>query len=152
MNDGIAPLMRAPWHSIPMLILTLSGCFFDQLQRSEENDIQRVEQKQATLHAEQARAATLQQQEEQLAAELSARQLSLNELNDRVQKINAANGRSIADNDAKRLQYDLIGQLHETNKQLALLQQGAPSSIEERRERIAYLQTRLKAQLDVLLR
>ncbi|HEV7612247.1 MAG TPA: hypothetical protein VGO37_10255 [Steroidobacteraceae bacterium] len=152
MNDGIAPIMRVPLPSIPLLILLLSGCFFDQLQRSEEGDILRVEQKQATLQAEQDRAATLKQQEEHLAAELSERQFSLNELNDRVQSINAANGRSIADNDAKRLQYDLIGQLHETNKQLALLQQAAPGSIEERRERIAYLRSRLKAQLDVLLR
>jgi hypothetical protein len=152
MNGDIAALVRgAPWASLPMMILMLSGCFFDQLQRSEESDIRRVEQKQAALQAEQGRAATLKQQEEQLAADLSERQLSLNELNDRVQKINAANGRLIADNDAKRLQYDLIVQLHETSGQLALLQQATAGSIAERRERIADLQTRLRAQLDVLL-
>jgi hypothetical protein len=152
MNGDIARLLRgAPWASLPVTILMLSGCFFDQLQRSEENDIRRVEQKQTALQAEQGRAAALKQQEEQLAADLSERQLSLSELNDRVQKINAANGRFIADNEAKRLQYDLIVQLHETNGQLALLQQAAPGSIAERRERIADLQTRLRAQLDVLL-
>ena len=134
-------------------VLLLSGCFFDQLQRSEENDIQRVEQKQATLQTEQYRSATLKQQEEQLAAELSERQLSLNQLNDRVQEINAENGRAIADNVATRLQYnDLLGQLHETNEQLALAQQGTAGSIEERRERVASLKARLKAQLDLLLR
>ncbi len=145
-------LERAPWPAIPVsMVLMLSGCFFDQLQRSEEKDIQRVEQKQATLQAERDRSATLKQHEERLAAELSERQLSLNELNDRVQKINAANGRSIADNDAKRLQYDLIEQLHETNEQLVLLQRGTPSLIEERRERISYLKTRLREQLAILL-
>lgn len=133
-------------------MLMLCGCFFDQLQRSDESDIRRVEQKQATLQAEKQRLAALKRQEEELAAELSERQLSLNELNDRVQRINAANGRSIGDNDAKRLQYDLIEQLHETNEQLAVLQKGAAGSIEERRERMTYLKTRLKAQLDDLLR
>lgn len=129
----------------------LSGCFFDQLQRSEENDIQRVEQKQAALQAEQGKSATLKQQEEELAAELGERQLSLNQLNDRVQKINAANGHSIADNNEKRLQYDLIVKLHDTNEQLAMLRKGAQGSVEDRRDRIVYLRTRLKAQLDVLL-
>jgi uncharacterized phage infection (PIP) family protein YhgE len=154
MNRDIAPLTRGPWPAIPVsAVLLLSGCFFDQLQRSEENDIQRVEQKQATLQTEPYRSATLKQQQEQLATELSERQLSLNELHDRVQEINAENGRAIADNDATRLQYnDLLGQLHETNEQLALAQQGTAGSIEERRERIASLKARLKAQLDLLLR
>jgi predicted nucleic acid-binding Zn-ribbon protein len=154
MNRGIAPLKRGPWPAIPVgAVLLLTGCFFDQLQRSEENDIQRVEQKQATLQTEQYRSVALKQQEEQLATELSERQLSLNQLNDRVQEINAENGRAIADNDATRLQYnDLLGQLHETNEQLALAQQGTAGSIEERRERIASLKARLKAQLDLLLR
>jgi septal ring factor EnvC (AmiA/AmiB activator) len=153
MYRGIAPLMRGPWSAISVSALLLSGCFFDQLQRSEENDIQRVEQKQATLQTEQSRSATLKQQEEQLATELSERQLSLNELNNRVQEINAKNGRAIAANDSTRLQYnDLLGQLHATNEQLALAQQGAAGSIELRRDRIASLKARLKAQLDLLLR
>jgi predicted nuclease with TOPRIM domain len=154
MNRGRAPLKRGPSPAIPVsAALLLSGCFFDQLQRSEESDIQRVEQKQATLHTEQYRSDTLKQQEEQLATELSERQLSLNELNDRVQEINAENGRAIADNDAARLRYhDLLGQLHETNEQITLAQQGTVGSIEERRERIASLKARIKAQLDLLFR
>jgi septal ring factor EnvC (AmiA/AmiB activator) len=154
MYRGIAPLIRGPWPAISVsAMLLLSGCFFDQLQRSEENDIQRVEQKQATLQTEQSRSGTLKQQEEQLATELSERQLSLNELNNRVQEINAENGRAIATNDSTRLQYnDLLGQLHATNEQLALAQQGTAGSIELRRDRIASLKARLKAQLDLLLR
>jgi septal ring factor EnvC (AmiA/AmiB activator) len=154
MNRGRSPLRRGPSPAIPVsAALLLSGCFFEQLQRSEESDIQRVEQKQATLQTEQHRSATLRQQEEQLATELSERQLSLNELNDRVQEINAENGRAIADNDAARLRYhDVLGQVHETNEQLTLAQQGTAGSIEERHERIASLKDRLKAQLDLLFR
>ena len=37
--------------------LLLTGCFFDRSERSDENDIARVEQKQATLADEQDRAA-----------------------------------------------------------------------------------------------
>jgi hypothetical protein len=133
--------------------LLLSGCVFDQLQRSEENDIKRVEQKQASLQTEQDRATALQQQEDRLAAELSERQLSLNELNDRVQEINSKNGRAISDNDASRIEYhDLLGQLHETNEQLTLVQLGTADSIEERRARIAFLKARIKTQLDILFR
>jgi flagellar biosynthesis/type III secretory pathway chaperone len=134
-------------------VLLLNGCLFNQLQQSEESDIQRVEQKQAMLQTEQTRSATLKRQQDELATELSERQLSLNELNDRVQEINAKNGRAIAVNDAARLEYDnLLGQLHETNRQLAVAQQGSAGSTEERRERIASLKAQLKAQLDLLLR
>jgi hypothetical protein len=133
--------------------LLLSGCVFDQLQRSEENDIERVEQKQASLQTEQDKSAALQQQEDLLAAELSERQLSLSELNDRVQEINAKNGRAISDNDASRIEYHaLLGQLHETNEQLTLMEQGTAYSIEERRARIASLKSRIKTQLDILFR
>lgn len=133
--------------------MLLAGCFFDHVQRSEESDIQRVEQKQAVLQTEQERSARLRRQEEQLAAEMSERQLSLNDLSARVQEINAENEHAVADNEAARAQYlDLLAQLHETNEELALAQQGGSGSIAERRERIAFLQARLKAQLDVLLR
>ena len=148
-------LNRAFRSAVPVAVMfmLISGCFFDELQRSEESDIHRVQQKQATLQAEQTRSAALNDQEEQLAADLSGHQLSLEELNDRVQEINAANGRSIADNEAERRRYyGLITQLHQTNDQLALLQQGTPSEIEKRNERITDLKSRLKAQLDLLLR
>ena len=62
----------------------------------EESDIQRVEQKQVVLATEQEKSTRLQQEEEQLAADLSERQLSLDQFNARVQEINAENGRAIA--------------------------------------------------------
>src|ERR1700733_11046514 len=145
---------RSMWGVILLsAVLLVSGCFFDQLQRSEESDIQRVEQKQGTLETEQNQSQSLKQQEEQLATDLSERQLSLDELNDRVETINAENGRTIANNEAMRLQYhQLLAQLHETNEQLRLAQQGTDGSVEERRERIASLKAELDAQIDRLLR
>jgi flagellar biosynthesis/type III secretory pathway chaperone len=131
----------------------LGGCFFDHVQRSEESDIQRVEQKQAILQAEQQKSTRLRQQEEQLAAVMSERELSLSDLTTRVQQINAENGRTIADNEAALAQYHaLLAQLHDTNQELALAQQSSAGSIEDRRERIAALEARLKAQLDLVLR
>lgn len=54
---------------------------------------------------------------------MGERQLSLNDLNERVQEINAANGRALAENDAARAQYrDLLAQLHETNDEIVLVQ------------------------------
>lgn len=151
MRGNVSSVGRFRWPVLSAALL-LGGCVFDQLQRSNEKDIERVEQKQAALHAEQDRSAVLTRQEELLAAELSERQLSLNEINDRVEKLQAANGVAIANNESKRLQHrDLIGRLHQTNQQLASLQRGADGSIEERRQRIDYLKSQIKAQLQLLL-
>ncbi len=149
-----ATFERRYWPAVPLtMVFLLGGCFFDQVQRSEEEDIQRVEHKQATLQTAQDKAATLREQEEQLAAELGERQLSLTELNDRVQEINAENGRALAQNEAARLQYhELLTQLHQTSEQLALAKQGPAGTIEERREHIASLKAQLKAQIDLLVR
>lgn len=134
------------------LAALLGGCLFDQVQHSEESDIQRVEQKQALLQSEQEKSARLKRQKEQLAAELAERQLSLDQLNAQVQKINAENGRAIAENEAARAQYlDLLTQLHETNQEIALAQQGEAGGVQERRERVASLKARLRAQINVLL-
>jgi hypothetical protein len=135
------------------IMVLLGGCFFDQVQKSEEGDIQRVEQKQATLKTQQERAATLQRNEQRLTAELSERQLTLDELTQRVEALNAENGHALADNDAARRRYELyLQQLHETNEQLALVEQSAAGAdVEERRERIAELKARLKTQIDALL-
>lgn len=139
--------------SFAAVMMMLSGCFFDQLQQSQENDIRRVEQKQATLQAEQARSAKLSAQEEELNSELGERQLSLAELNERVQRINTENGRTLEDNAAARQRYhDLLAQLHESNEQLYAARLAPEGSVEERRERVEYLKARLKEQVDVLLR
>jgi flagellar biosynthesis/type III secretory pathway chaperone len=153
-HRGTVPVKHGLWPTIATgSAVLLGGCFFDQVQRSEESDIQRVEQKQAVLQAEQERSTRLGQQEEQLTAEMSERQLSLTDLSARVQEINTENGRAIADNEAARAHYlALLAELHDTNEELALAQHGAAGSIAERRERIASLTARLKAQLDLLLR
>lgn len=132
--------------------LILGGCVFDQLQRSNENDINRVEQKQAALQDEQGQSAQLTQEEDQLATELSNREFSLSELNDRVEQLQVRNGRALAVNDAKRRGYeDVLARLHQTNEQVASLQGAADGSIEKQRERIDYLKAQIKAQLQLLL-
>ena len=152
MRGEVLSLGTFRWPFLASAALLLGGCVFDQLQRSNENDIHRVEQKQATLRAEQDRAALLTRQEDQLVTELSERQVSLKELNDRVEKLQQQNGRAIADNESTRQEYRaLIVRLHQTNQQLASLQRGADGMTEERRERIDYLKSQIKAQLELLL-
>jgi predicted nuclease with TOPRIM domain len=134
------------------MALMLGGCVFDQLQRSNENDIHRVEQKQATLKTEEDRSSRLKQQEDELLAELGERQFSLSELNDRVEQLQVENGRAIAQNVSRRSDYaDLMERLHQSNAQLASLQHATDSSTEQRRERIDYLKAQVKAQLQLLL-
>lgn len=131
----------------------LSGCIFDRLQRSDQNDIARVEQKQATLQTEEARSATLSERQEQLAQELERQEMSLDELTRRVQQINEDNGRAISDERAASSQYhDLLLQLHDTSQQIALAERGSDAdSMEARRERITSLKGQLRAQLNRLL-
>jgi chromosome segregation ATPase len=134
------------------MALVLGGCVFDQLQRSNENDIHRVEQKQATLKTEEDRSERLKQQEDELITELGERQFSLSELNERVEKLQMENGRALAENESRRSDYaDLMERLHQSNAQLASLQRGNEGPIEQRRERIAYLKNQIKAQLQLLL-
>lgn len=153
MRSKHATFNRGPGAAIVASAVTLlSGCFFDQLQKSQEADIQRVEHKQATLQSEQARSVTLNQQEGELATELEERELSLNELSERVQRINTENGRAIADNDTARGRYrDLLAQLHEINEQIAEAQHGGGAATAGRRERIDSLRARLREELDLLI-
>ncbi len=153
MRGTVSSIGTFRWRLVAMAAsLLLGGCVFDQLQRSNENDIYRVEQKQAALQAEQDRSARLARQEDLLAAELSERQVSLKELNDRVETLQEQNGHAIAGNESQRQEYRaLIGRLYQTNQQLASLQRGTDGSNEERRERIDYLKSQIKAQLELLL-
>ena len=153
MRGTVSSIGTFRWRCLAMSAsLLLGGCVFDQLQRSNESDIHRVEQKQAALQAEQDRSARLARQEDLLAAELSERQVSLKELNDRVETLQVQNGRAIAGNDSQRQEYRaLIGRLYQTNQQLASLQGGTDASTEERRQRIDYLKSQIKAQLELLL-
>src|SRR5579863_3926709 len=99
MNREKVPTKWGIYRAGPVCIMgLLTGCFFDQVQKSEEGDIQRVEQKQATLQAQRERAAILPRQEQQLTTELSERQLTLDELTRRVEALNAENGHALADN------------------------------------------------------
>ena len=138
--------------SVVASLLLTSGCYFQQVQHAEESDIQRIEQKQAVLQAQQQASTKLEQQEEQLIAELSQREVSLTELNEQVQHINRENGRSIGDNASTREHYlNLLTQLHETNTELTLVQEGDAAAVESRRQQIAALKARLKSQVDLLL-
>src|SRR5271167_1935713 len=99
--------MKAPGASwIPALaaIAVLNACTIAELQREEKADTEKVRQQTAAVQAEQARSDSLAQEQTQLTAELAQRQLSLNELNTRVEQLQAANARDAAANDEVRRQ------------------------------------------------
>lgn len=162
MNDAIPTAIRAAIRgrcraALAMtgaiaVMLPAAGCYFDQLQRSQESDIQRVEQKRAALETEQQQSAALQQQTDQLASVLSERELSLDELNARVSELNARNRRFIADNDAARARYrELLEQVHDTNGQVVRARQEAAGELSERRRHLGALEAQLKEQIRLLL-
>jgi chromosome segregation ATPase len=135
-----------------ILAAFLSGCTIAELQRQERAGTERVRLKEVNLHAEQERTDALSSQKEQLTAELSHRQVSLDELNARVDQLQAANARDYAANDAARLERQrLIGKIRELNVQLVALQQSTDTATEQKQQRIEYLKQQVSAQLDLLL-
>jgi chromosome segregation ATPase len=135
-----------------LLLILVAGCTIAELHREEKSDETRVRQREADLQTEQARSNSLNQQKEQLTADLSQRQLSLTELTDRVDQIRKANALASAANDAARLeQKRQIAKVQETSAQLAALQQSTDGSSAEKQRRIEYLKRQIDSQLELLL-
>jgi DNA repair exonuclease SbcCD ATPase subunit len=137
-----------------LLTVLVAGCTIAELNREDKADEARVRQREADLQTEQARTSALNQQKEQLTAELAQRQLSLTELTDRVDQIRKANALESAANDAARLERKrLIARVEETNAQLTALQRSTDGSSAdaEKQGRIAYLKRQIDALLELLL-
>jgi len=135
-----------------LLLVLVAGCTIAELNREEKSDEARVRRKEADLQAEQARTNELNQQKEQLTADLTQRQLSLTELTDRVDRIRKANALESTANDAARLERQrLMVKVQETSAQLTALQQSTDGSSAEKQRRIEYLKHQIDTQLELLL-
>lgn len=134
------------------LLAVGGGCTIARLQQEESGDEQRVREKEAALQAEQQRAAELTKQKDQLAADLSTRELSLAELNEKLEPLRLANSRQSAENElARRERARLIAELQEMSAQLAQLRKSPQDPSSEQRQRIDFLKRQIKDQLDLLL-
>jgi hypothetical protein len=132
--------------------ILVSGCTIAELQREEKADAERVRLKQASLQSEQERTDALNGQKDQLTAELSKHQVSLAELNARLDQLQATNARESSANDAVRLERQrLVVRLHELNAQLAALQQSPDTAATQKQEHIEYLKQEIRTQLDLWL-
>jgi hypothetical protein len=132
-------------------LAALGGCTILDMQRDESADEARIHDKEVALQAEQARADQLNGQETQLEADLAQRQLSLVELNQRVEELRTANSRDSNENDIQRIERrQLLGQLQRTNAELAALHKNSDMSA-LKQERIEFLKQQLATQLDLLL-
>src|SRR5271165_1409052 len=133
-------------------VVALSGCTIAELQREEKADAESVRQKQAAVQAEQARSDALGQQQQQLKADLARRQMTLAELNARVEQLRAANDKDSAANaDVRRERDHLIAKIHDSGVQLVALQQDPDNSSAQKQARIDYLKRQIQDQLDLLL-
>jgi hypothetical protein len=135
----------------------LSACTIARLQREEAADLERVHQKELAVQSEQDRSDTLDRDKDQLLADLNERQVSLSELNERIERINAANGRAIVDNQSIRLERQRkLDHLAELNAQLtaasaARADQSNDDTSAQKQARIDYLRSQIKQQLELLL-
>ena len=132
--------------------LSNSGCAVVEAQRAQREDENRIHDKEVELQNEQTRSATLSQQKDALTTELSQRNFTFDELNQRLQQLRAANASSSAETDSLRQENQrLTQQLHDLNTQLVAVRVATDLSVEQKQARIAHLRTQINVQLELLL-
>jgi hypothetical protein len=153
------PNIRLPWVVAAALGAVLNGCTIVQLHHDEKAEAAQVSASEAALQVEQQRADALNRQKDALTDELTKRQLSLDELNQRVDQLRAANAQQSTANEGTRRARDadllerkrLIEKIQEGSAQIAALQKSPDNLSAEKLQRIAYLKRQIGQQLDLLL-
>jgi hypothetical protein len=151
--------IRLRWVMAAALGAFLNGCAIVQLHHDEKAEAAKVSESEAALQVEQQRADALNRQKDVLTDELTKRQLSLAELNQRVDQLRAANAQETTSNEGARRARDadllerkrLIEKIQEGSAQIAALQKSPDNSSAEKLQRIAYLKRQIGQQLDLLL-
>jgi len=129
-----------------------SGCTIARLQQEAAGDEQRVREKEAALQAEQRRSNDLTRQKDELAADLSTRELTLAELNEKIEQLRLANARRSEENTQARQERErLVEDLRQLSAQLAQLRKSPEDPSPGQRQRIEFLRRQIRDQLDLLL-
>jgi hypothetical protein len=150
---------RRRWVIASALAVVLNGCTIVQLQRDEKAEAAKVNASEVALQAEQQRADVLNRRKNELTEDLTQRQLSLDELNQRVDQLRAATAQDMTANASVRRTRDadvlerkrLIEKIQGGSAQIAALQQSPDGSNAEKLARIAFLKRQIGQQLDLLL-
>lgn len=128
----------------------LAGCTISQLKQDVAQTQARIEDKQRALDASQVQQGELRQEQVRLASELGSRQLSLSELNHRLDQLQAANRRSMAATEEQREQKRRLDeQIRKHKQELAQIQAPNGLSDDDKRRRIEQLRQEIKKQLEL---
>jgi predicted transcriptional regulator len=150
---------RLRWVIASALAVALYGCTIVQLHSDEKAEAAKVNASEIALQAEQQRADALNRRKNELTDDLTKGQLSLDELNQRVDQLRAATAQDMTANASVRRARDadvlerkrLIEKIQDGSAQIAALQQSPDDSNAEKLARIAFLKRQIGQQLDLLL-
>lgn len=147
--------------SISMLVSTLiaavllppmGACTLAQLNQQVDAGQARVDEKQQALNAEQVRQAELQQEMMSLSTELSQRQLSLDDLNARLERLRQQNANASEATAAQQAHKRRVQtQIKSYQDQIAALRHNPTLSDDQKRAKSAYLQNEIRKALQQMV-
>ena len=130
----------------------LAGCTIAQLQHDVNEREMRIADKERDLQEEGNRRSALQQEQQQLVADLDSKQMSLNDLSRRLERLQAENRRSNAVTvEQRQRKQRLDEQISKHRLELAQLQKRDDVSSEEKKRRIEDLKREIKKQIELQL-
>jgi chromosome segregation ATPase len=135
-----------------MLLPAMSACTLTQLNQQVDAGQARVDAKQQELDVEQARQAALHQEMLGLSAELNQRQLSLAELNARLERLRQQNARAAEATAAQQARKRQVqAQIKSYQDQIGALQRNPTLSDDEKRKLSAHLQDEIRKALQQMV-
>lgn len=130
-----------------LLMPALCACTVMQLKNQVDSDEVRVASKEEALKTEEARQAKLQQEVKALQQDLASRQMSLDDLKSRLSKLEQANANTVANTEKQRiLKRQRQKKLQAHQEEVVKIEQSS-ESIEEKKERVKYLQEEIRKSL-----
>ena len=138
---------------IPVLALMISGlygCTVMQLRNEVKTDEVRLAGKTDELKIEEARQAQLQQEITQLKSDLATRQMSLDDLKQRLVQLQQANDATLVETRAQQeKKRDRAVKLQKHQKEVVAIEQSG-GSLEEKQKRLQHLKDEIRKSLSIL--
>lgn len=137
---------------VALLLPVIGGCTLAQLNQQVDASQARVNAKQKELDAEQTRQAALHQDMLDLSQELEQRQMSLDDLNARLEQLRQQNAKAAAATSAQQARKRQIqAQIKSYQDQLAAIQRNPGMTDAEKRKLSAHLQDEIRKALQQMV-
>lgn len=135
-----------------ILACGLAGCTIAELRRDVDRTQSRIDEKQQVLQAGETRRDALEQERQRFVADLDGKRMSLDEMNRRLEQLQAQNRRASATTAQQQAQQRRLDeQIDKHRTEIAQLQKRDDVSDEDKRRRIEQLRQEIRKQLELQL-